>query len=122
VRSELDGEDAIQDIADRATDCEERAQDDASKGVEAVSEPITNSLTTMVEELIIHKGVTWDEKTQRQHRAVGRMLGDIAGTDDLRRITHAHLAAYVQNLSNLPKSYGKSSRDADLSIADLVER
>lgn len=90
--------------------------------MEAVSEPITNSLTKMVEELIIHKSVTWDEKAQRQHRAVGRMLGDIAGTDDLRRITHAHLAAYVQNLSNLPKSYGKSSRDADLSIADLVER
>ncbi|MBI1689673.1 tyrosine-type recombinase/integrase [Methylorubrum sp. DB1722] len=121
-RSELDGEDAIQDTADCATDCEERAQNDASTGVEAVSEPITNSLTKMVEELIIHKGVTWDEKTQRQHRAVGRMLGDIAGTDDLRRITHAHLAAYVQNLSNLPKSYGKSSRDADLSIADLIER
>ena len=121
-RSELDGEDAIQDTADCATDCEERAQNDASTGVEAVSEPITNSLTKMVEELIIHKSVTWDEKAQRQHRAVGRMLGDIAGTDDLRRITHAHLAAYVQNLSNLPKSYGKSSRDADLSIADLVER
>lgn len=122
MRSELDGEEAIRDTADCATEYEQRVQDDASTGVEAVSEPITNSLTTMVEELIIHKGVTWDEKTQRQHRAVARMLGDIAGTDDLRRITHAHLAAYVQNLSNLPKSYGKSSRDADLSIADLIER
>ncbi len=76
----------------------------------------------MVEELITHKGAIWDEKTQRQHRAVAVMLGDIAGTDDLRQIRHAHLAAYIQNLSNLPKSYGKSSRDAALSIADLAER
>ncbi len=76
----------------------------------------------MVEELVTHKGATCDEKTQRQHRAVAAMLSDIAGTDDLRLIRHAHLAAYMQTLSNLPESYGKSSRDAALSIADLVER
>ncbi|AIQ89385.1 Integrase [Methylobacterium oryzae CBMB20] len=82
----------------------------------------TNSLMEIVEELIGHKGKTWDEKTQRQHRAVSKMLGAIAGTDDLGEIKHAHCVAYVQNLSNLPKSYGKSQRDAELSIADLLER
>ncbi|GJD36429.1 tyrosine-type recombinase/integrase [Methylobacterium aerolatum] len=82
----------------------------------------TNSLIEIVEELIGHKGKTWDEKTQRQHRAVSKMLVAIAGTDDLGEIKHAHCVAYVQNLSNLPKSYGKSQRDAELSIADLLER
>ncbi len=76
----------------------------------------------IVEELIGHKGKTWDEKTQRQHRAVSKMLGAIAGSDDLGEIKHAHCVAYIQNLSNLPKSYGKSQRDAELSIADLLER
>ena len=92
------------------------------QNVETPSSPVMNSLTQIVEELIRHKGKTWDEKTQRQHRAVAKMLGAIAGTDELRDIEHKHLAAYVQNLSNLPKSYGKSPRDADLSIAELLER
>jgi hypothetical protein len=60
--------------------------------------PVTNSLTEVAEELIAHKGATWDEKIQRQHRSVAAMLGDIARTDDLRQIRHAHLAAYIQNL------------------------
>ncbi|AWN38358.1 tyrosine-type recombinase/integrase [Methylobacterium radiodurans] len=120
--SELDGEDRVSAATDYSPDVDQPGLDDAREGSEADSGSVTNSLTKVVEQLITHKGTTWDAKTQRQHRSVAAMLGDIAGTDDLRRITHAHLAAYVQNLSNLPKSYGKSSRDADLSIADLVER
>ncbi|MGE8126654.1 tyrosine-type recombinase/integrase [Methylobacterium sp. NPDC080182] len=120
--SELDGADRGPGVTDCAPALDQRGLDDAHEGSEASSGPVTNSLTEMVGELITHKGATWDEKTQRQHRAVAAMLGDIAGTDDLRQIRHAHLAAYIQNLSNLPKSYGKSSRDAALSIADLVER
>ncbi|GJE36228.1 tyrosine-type recombinase/integrase [Methylobacterium persicinum] len=89
---------------------------------ETTSDENTNSLTEIVEQLIGHKGKTWDEKTRRQHRAVSKMLTAIAGTDVLGEIKHAHCVAYVQNLSNLPKSYGKSQRDAELSIADLLER
>ncbi|TXM91946.1 tyrosine-type recombinase/integrase [Methylobacterium sp. WL116] len=120
--SELDGEDRGPAVTDCAPALDQRGLDHAHEDSEAGSGPVKNSLTEMVEELITHKGATWDEKTQRQHRAVAAMLGDVAGTDDLRQIRHAHLAAYIQNLSNLPKSYGKSSRDAALSIADLVER
>ncbi|GJD86945.1 hypothetical protein BHAOGJBA_0443 [Methylobacterium hispanicum] len=120
--SELDGKDRVPAATDRTPDVDQRGLDDAREGSEADSGPVTNSLTEVVEQLITHKGTTWDEKTQRQHRSVAAMLGNIAGTDDLRQIKHAHLAAYIQNLSNLPKSYGKSSRDAALPIADLVER
>lgn len=120
--AELDGADRGPAVPDCAPAVDQRGLDDAYEDSEADSGPVTNSLTEMVGELITHKGATWDEKTQRQHRAVAAMLGDIAGTDDLRQIRHAHLAAYIQNLSNLPKSYGKSSRDAALSIANLVER
>ena len=120
--SERDGADHGPAFTDCAPALDQRGLNDAHVGSEVGSGPVTNSLTEMVEELITHKGATWDEKTQRQHRAVAAMLGDIAGTDDLRQIRHAHLTAYIQNLSNLPKSYGKSSRDAALSIADLVER
>ncbi len=63
--------------------------------------------------------------TRRPSVSIGpspRLLGAIAGTDDLGEIKHAHCVAYIQNLSNLPKSYGKSQRDAELSIADLLER
>ncbi|MFK5599204.1 hypothetical protein ACFZ8E_19745 [Methylobacterium sp. HMF5984] len=120
--SELDGEDRGPAVTDCAPALDQRGLDDAHEDSEAGSGPVMDSLTDMVGELSTHKGATWDEKTQRQHRAVAAMLGDIAGTDDLRQIRHAHLAAYIQNLSNLPKAYGKSSRDAALSIADLVER
>lgn len=120
--SELDGADRGPAVTGCAPALDQRGLDNAHEDSEAGSGPVTNSLTEMVEDLITHKGATWDEKTQRQHRAVAAMLGDIAGTDDLRQIQHAHLADYIQNLSNLPKSYGKSSRDAALSIADLVER
>jgi len=82
----------------------------------------TNSLREITERLIAHKGQTWDRKTADQHRAVAKLLGDTAGTDDLRHIKHDHLVSYIQNLSNLPKSYGKSARDKDRSIWDLVAR
>lgn len=120
LTSKLEAEALVQNKPSHTADLDQRDLGDANEGM--ASSAATNSLTEMVEQLVTHKGVTWDEKTRRQHRAVAQMLKGIAGTDDIRQIKHAHLVAYIQNLSNLPKSYGKSSRDAVLSIADLVER
>jgi len=122
ARSAGDRRDGVEKPQEQNADPAQQSASIEANQTDTQTGKTTNSLAKLTERLIAHKGQTWDKKTADQHRAVAKLLGDTAGTDDLRQIKHDHLVSYIQNLSNLPKSYGKSSRDKDRSIWDLVAR
>jgi integrase len=62
----------------------------------------------------------WTEKTCRQMRQTAGLLVKVVRHDDLARLKQADIAAYVDTLLALPKSYGKSSRDASRSLKELL--
>ena len=81
-----------------------------------------NGLGQLVEALIVSKGPEWTGKTANQHRLASRLLAAVAGTDDLARISQADIGQYRQNLSHLPKNYGKSPKDLTLPLKDILAR
>jgi integrase len=62
----------------------------------------------------------WTDKTCRQMRQTAGLLVKVVGHDDLARLKQADVAAYVDTLLALPKSYGKSSRDASRPLKELL--
>ena len=65
---------------------------------------------------------SWDIKTANQHRSIARMLVKLAETDDPSRMDQRVLGAYRILLDDLPKAWGKSPDDRELSIDDLRAR
>ena len=64
----------------------------------------------------------WDEKTAGQHISIARLLTRIVQHDDVARLRQCDVAKYRDVLLGLPKSYGKSSKDAQRSVAELLAR
>lgn len=64
----------------------------------------------------------WDEKTAGQHISVARLLTRIVQHDEFARLRQCDVAKYRDVLLGLPKSYGKSSKDAQRSVAELLAR
>ncbi len=62
----------------------------------------------------------WTDKTCRQMRQTASLLVKVVGHDDLTRLKQADMAAYVDTLLAMPKSYGKSSRDAGRPLKELL--
>ncbi|WP_311925023.1 site-specific integrase [Microvirga sp. 3-52] len=62
----------------------------------------------------------WTDKTCRQMRQTAGLLVKEVGHDDLTRLRQADMAAYVDTLLALPKSYGKSSRDVSRPLKELL--
>ncbi len=68
------------------------------------------------------KARSWEVKTARQHLSIAKLFAKVVGTDDPRRMTQAHVGAYVSLLAQLPTHWGKSADDADRSIEDIMAR
>lgn len=64
----------------------------------------------------------WDEKTAGQHISVARLLMRVVQHDDFARLRQCDFAKYRDVLLGLPKSYGKSSKDAQRSVVELLAR
>jgi len=62
----------------------------------------------------------WTDKTCRQMRQTANLLVKVVGHDALTRLKQADVAAYVDTLLALPKSYGKSFRDASRPLKELL--
>lgn len=62
------------------------------------------------------------EDTRRQLASQARLFISTTGVTDVTDITQAHLKYYKSVLQRLPKSYGKSAKDADRSVEDLLAR
>ncbi len=64
----------------------------------------------------------WEIKTANQHRAAAKLLVKQVGTDDPRLIKQAHIGFYFDLLAKLPKHYGKSSKDEQRSLDEILAR
>jgi len=53
-------------------------------------------------------------------RQTAGLLVKVVGYDDLTRLRQADVAAYVDTLLTLPRSYGKSSRDASRPLKEVL--
>ncbi|WP_316168236.1 MULTISPECIES: hypothetical protein [unclassified Bradyrhizobium] len=66
------------------------------------------------------KSKEWTDKTARQMRQSAGLLAKVVGHDDFSRLTQRDFATFRDVLLELPKSYGKSSRDASKPLAQLI--
>jgi integrase len=64
----------------------------------------------------------WSEKTARQAAQTAAFLVRVVGHDRFTRLTQADMGKYVDVLLSVPKTYGKSPRDAECGVAELLER
>lgn len=80
------------------------------------------SISKLVETLCVRRQSGWNEKTKSQVRALGRMLADFAGADDVARLTQRVVAEFRDALDLLPKTHGKSPASRKLSIAVIIEK
>jgi hypothetical protein len=63
----------------------------------------------------------WTVKTARQMRQTAALLRKVVRHDDLTRLRQADMARYVDVLLALPKNYGKSSRDAERPLDQILK-
>ncbi len=65
----------------------------------------------------------WDTKSARQaqsiYRLFARFMRETVNTEDLCQLEQKHVGAFSEFLLVIKNSYGKSPKDADLSIAEL---
>lgn len=59
---------------------------------------------------------------QKLTRVTARLFSGATGITDVRHIHQAHLAKFRDVLRGLPKNYGRSPKDAELSVAELLAR
>jgi integrase len=90
----------------------------------AKAEPIASTVSGVAERFCNRKQQLgeWTEKTSRQMQQTASLLVKTIGHDRLCGLTQADMGRYVEVLLSLPKTYGKSSRDASLSLDDLLRR
>ena len=62
------------------------------------------------------------EDTRKQLIAQARLFICATGVSDVAQITQVHLKVNKSVLQRLPRSYGKSSKDADRSVEELIAR
>ena len=62
----------------------------------------------------------WTEKTAHQVLQSAKLLAKVVGHDDFCRLTQIEFASFRDVLLELPKGYGKSSRDEAKSIPQLL--
>ncbi|WP_440984403.1 site-specific integrase [Shinella sumterensis] len=81
---------------------------------------LTNIVTRIAQEKIIT--CEWTKKTAQQHIKLASLFVKFVGHDNPRRMGQSHIAQFRSFLIRLPKNYGKSTRDAGRSVADLMSR
>jgi hypothetical protein len=62
-----------------------------------------------------------DEKFQTQIMTAARILQQITGISDVRNLNHRHCARFRDSHHKLPKSWGKSPKDRDLTVPQIIE-
>lgn len=57
---------------------------------------------------------------QQQTRQTAKLFSELTGVTDLRQLRQRHLSAFSDQLRKLPRSYGKSVKDRDRPITDII--
>jgi len=82
----------------------------------------TYSFAQLVENFIQKERKSMGKHTERQYRSIGALFVKTCETDNPRKMAQSHIGAYFDNLALLPKSYGRSPKDAARSIAEIIQR
>ncbi len=61
-------------------------------------------------------------ETQKQILSTAALFTKVTGVADITRVEQMHLSFFKVTLENLPTSYGKSSKDAERSIEEILKR
>ncbi|WPE22623.1 site-specific integrase [Shinella zoogloeoides] len=64
----------------------------------------------------------WNNKTCKQHIALANLFVRFMGHDDPRRMRQSHIADFKSIFYKMPKHYGKSPKDFDCSVAEILKR
>lgn len=64
----------------------------------------------------------WNDKTCKQHIALANLFVRFIGHDDPRRMRQSHIADFKSIFYRMPKHYGKSPKDFDRSVAEILKR
>ena len=95
---------------------------DASPGSDVLADVRTmGELLARVIRAKEHAG-EWDTKTSKQVTACAALFVQVVGSDHLADIAPRHFAKFRDVLDLLPKTHGKSSRDAALTLAAVLKR
>lgn len=90
----------------------------------APEEPVFDaSIPAVIERLIIQKsrnGIS--SVTQQQYRSFGALFGMITGLTDVRGIRKQHVSRFRDVLQQMPKSWGKSPKDAHATLPEMLAR
>lgn len=87
-------------------------------------EPVFDaSIPAVIERLIIQKsrnGIS--SVTQQQYRSFGALFGMITGLTDVRGIRKQHVSRFRDVLQQMPKSWGKSPKDAHATLSEMLAK
>ncbi|MFW2587311.1 tyrosine-type recombinase/integrase [Sagittula sp. SSi028] len=81
------------------------------------------ALTAVVERMnALKRGEGVEEKTLRQYVSFVALFTTLTGVSDVRKIRQSHASAFRSDLHKLPKSWGKSPRDAIATRDEIMAR
>lgn len=64
----------------------------------------------------------WGEKMPRQHISIAKLFVKFVGHDNPTRMRQSHIGDFRSMLLELPKNHGKSSRDEERTLAEILAR
>ncbi len=88
------------------------------------SDPVFDpSISAVIERLIIQKSRDGTSSvTQQQYRSFGALFKLITGLNDVRSIRKHHAARFRDVLQQMPKSWGKSPKDAHAPLSAMLTK
>jgi integrase len=96
---------------------------EASSSAPRISEPASPNLSTYVEPFF-----AWREGIGTRHQVIGQERGTIArfielhGDKPVDSYVRSDVVSFLNVLRKLPKTYGKSRKDKDTSLAEFLKR
>lgn len=82
--------------------------------------PSSGKIDELVEDLIITG--TWGEKTAKQVRGVAHLFQRVTNSRGTEALNEKSLIKYRATLDKLPRDYGKSPKDFEGTLDDVIER
>ena len=83
----------------------------------------SSHITDVTERYLNEKKVKGDSlKDISQHEQVLKVFSQIVELEDLQDLRQHHLRHYVDTMALIPTNYGKSPKDRDLHINDIIKR
>lgn len=76
---------------------------------------------TVAERLLASRGENIGDDTAKQMLGVVRLFTEASGITDIREFRQGHLARFVEMLRVLPKTYRKSPKDRNKSLAEILQ-